>query len=176
VSVGRVKRYVNRLGRVLDVRRIQQEQARAEVLDAQAKAAFAEATRQQRAANYGGHEDPVGAIPYIHHRSDRALYELRGLALLDAGERAAAARGAVVDRLTDWSQAAQRVETLERLDQRRRDEHRRETQRADEREVDDLVSGRHGRSGPDGRFADGRVTGNGDDDGDDHTPGTRDAP
>jgi hypothetical protein len=146
VRVGRVKRYVNRLGRVLDVRRIQQERARATVLDAQVKARVAEITQNQRASTYHAHEDLVGPVPYVHHRTDRGLYELRGLALLDARDRAVTARQQVQDRLVEWSEASQRVENLERLDGRRRDEHRRDAEREAEREVDDLVTGRFRRN------------------------------
>jgi hypothetical protein len=145
VRVGWVKRYVNRLGRVLDVRRIQQERARADVLQARTAAGIAELTERQRASTYRAHSDPIGPVPYVHHRMDRGLYELRGLALLDATERVGEARRQVQDRLVDWSEAARRVEALERLDGRRRQEHRHELDRDAEREVDDLVTGRFER-------------------------------
>jgi hypothetical protein len=129
---------------------------------ARAQAGVAEVTQLQRASSYHAHEDPIGPVPYVHHRTDRGLYELRGLALLDARERAVAARQQVQDRIVDWSQAAQRVEALERLDNRRRDEHRRDAERESEREVDDLVTGRFGR-GRGGTRLGGRVPGSGND-------------
>jgi flagellar biosynthesis chaperone FliJ len=50
------------------------------------------------------------------------------------------------DRLVDWSHTARRVEALERLDGRRRDEYSVEERRDEDRTVDEMVSGRRGES------------------------------
>ena len=56
----------------------------------------------------------------------------------DAEHQADAAREA-------WQEAARRVKALERLDDRRRAEHHVLSERAGDREIDDIVVGRHGR-------------------------------
>jgi flagellar export protein FliJ len=144
-----MKRYINRLQRVLDIRRIQEEQAKAEVMASRHAAAVAEVAARQRSENYARREITVGAVPFIHHRMDRTLHELQALAVLDAEERVVVAHQQVVRSLTLWSSAARRVEALERLDERRREEHQIEADREAEREVDDLVTGRAGRLGRD---------------------------
>ncbi|MFI5101286.1 MAG: flagellar export protein FliJ, partial [Actinomycetes bacterium] len=45
----------------------------------------------------------------------------------------------------EWTEAAQRVSSLERLDERGRAEHEVEARRDEEKTVDDIVTGRYGR-------------------------------
>jgi flagellar export protein FliJ len=140
-----VKRYRNRLQRVLDVRRIQEDRAKAQVREAQAEKALMERLAQERHHAYNTHDPLVATVPYLHHRADRTLHELRALSVVGAEERVEASREQVVERLREWSLAARRVEALERLDARRRAEHQLEADREAEAAVDDLVSGRAAR-------------------------------
>ncbi len=142
-----MRRYRNRLQRVLDVRRVQEERAKAEVRQARAEAALADLVARSRIETYRGHELPVGPIPYVGHRIERSLYELKGLIALDAQQRRDVAHEQVEARLNAWVETRRRVDAMERLDQRRRHEHQVEVDRADERQVDDMVTGRAGRAG-----------------------------
>ena len=51
----------------------------------------------------------------------------------------------VEERRAEWAEARRRVAALERLEERRRDEHAIEVRRAEDRLVDDLVVARHAR-------------------------------
>jgi len=145
-----MKRYRNRLQRVLDVRRIQEERARAALQQANNAERLAREVAQTKRDRYREHQPMVGPVSLISHNVDRSLYELRALAVLEADERIAEAQAQVQHRLSQWAQAAQKVEALERLDGRRRVEHAMEAERAEARELDDMVTGRAARRSHDG--------------------------
>ncbi|MGE0307537.1 MAG: hypothetical protein AB7Q27_17455 [Acidimicrobiia bacterium] len=141
-----MKRYRNRLQRVLDVRRIQEERARAQLQRANNAETLARQVAEAKRERYREHQPLVGPVAFVHHNIDRSLYELRALAVLEADERIVEAHAQVEQRLGEWAAAAQKVEALERLDGRRRVEHAVEADRAEARELDDMVTGRAGRA------------------------------
>lgn len=140
-----MKRYRNRLQRVLDVRRIQEERARAALQQANNAETLARQVAETKRMRYREHQPVIGPVPFIHHNVDRSLHELRALAVLEAEERIVEAHVQVARRMGEWTQAAQKVEALERLDGRRRVEHAVEAERAEAQELDDMVTGRAGR-------------------------------
>ena len=142
-----MKRYVDRLARVLGVRQVQEKQARTKVAQARGELVSARSHQQTKRERFEEHAVIDGPIPYVHHRLDRTLWELKALALLDAEEKAISAEHMVAVRLGEWAAAAQRVEALDRLNARRKAEHRHEADQAETRENDDLVNGRRGRDG-----------------------------
>jgi flagellar biosynthesis chaperone FliJ len=141
-----VKRYSNRLQRVLDVRRILEDRARQEVLRAQQDLRNDELHESRCRQSYENRENIVGPVGALVHLSDRAAYELEGLAVQHAAARVEQDKVVVDERLGVWSAAARRVEALERLDARRREEHAVEVDCEAAKEVDDLVSGRAARA------------------------------
>lgn len=137
-----MKKYRFRLDQVLRVRRIQEEQARHEVLRARHAADEAVATTEARLSSYRDFEQAPGPQSLASHRADRTLHELRADAVRGARSRENTAKAVVADRLGLWSQAAQKVSGLERLDERRREEYDVEAKRDEDRTVDDLVVSR----------------------------------
>jgi flagellar biosynthesis chaperone FliJ len=78
--------------------------------------------------------------------AQRTLVELRARAVERSRDEASTARDVHSDLLVDWSHTARRVEALERLDKRRRDEYSVDERRDEDRTVDEMVSGRRGES------------------------------
>jgi flagellar export protein FliJ len=137
-----VKRYRFRLEQVLRVRRIQEEQARLRVHAAQREVVTADAHVASRLASYAATAATTVRGDRSALMSARASAELSARAVEHARTAAGQARAVHADRLDQWSGAAQRVEALERLEERRRAEYAVEEQRDIDRSVDDLVSGR----------------------------------
>jgi flagellar export protein FliJ len=140
-----MKRFRFRLDQVLHVRRVQEDQARFQLLSANRDAHLAAVRVEERLAQYAERSMPSGPQPY--EAFERALF------LLDSGAAAVgAARAthretlAVVEaKRAEWTDARRRVAALERLEERRRAEHAVEVQRAEDQLVDDLVVARHAR-------------------------------
>ena len=140
-----MKRYSFRLQPVLRVRRIEEERAVAALADATRGLASAEAMLQRRLDRYA--EVPVasGPMPVEQLLRLRARQEGNAAAVVHAGTERLRAEAVVELRRQDWSQAAMKVGALERLDERRREEHAIEAQREELVEVDDMVVARAGR-------------------------------
>jgi len=139
-----VRRYRFRLERVLRVRRVEEERARAALARANGALRRAELELSSRVDGYGG----LGAAP------GGPASEF--LAALDRRRRAAASVGFAREVRTTaavtadgaragWSAAATRVSSLERLDERGRERHRVEVRKAEDVAADDVVVGRFGR-------------------------------
>jgi len=140
-----MKRYRFTLDQVLRVRRIQEEQARAAVGLARRDVDDAAARTQARLDSYRGGAGAAGAVPVGRFLADRARHELQADLVAAAQRHEDGARRALDGAVTAWSQAAQRVKGLERLEERRREEHAADARKAEELEVEDIVSARVGR-------------------------------
>jgi flagellar protein FliJ len=140
-----VKRYRFRLEQVLRIRRLQEELARGELLGANREVARAGEMLAQRSDRYGTIQSTAHTLPAADFMMARERHEAAAAAVIHAAELRAAAERTADERRSEWSEAATRVRVLERLDERRRTEHAAESARADEMEVDDLVTGRFGR-------------------------------
>jgi len=140
-----MKRFRFRLDQVLHVRRVQEDQARFALMSANRDAHLAQARVDERLADYEQRRLPLGPQSYADF--ERAVF------LLDSGAAAVGvaratrreALAVVEERRAGWTDARRRVAALERLENRRRAEHAIESQRAEDRLVDDLVVARHAR-------------------------------
>jgi len=119
--------------------------ARAALLHAHRGAKSAADSVNARIAEYAAAARPSGAQTY--EAFNRMQFDLDNAAGAIAVARAEYRHAlAVVDQQrAEWAAARQRVAALERLEERRREEHAIETRRAEDRLVDDLVVARHAR-------------------------------
>ncbi len=140
-----MKRFRFRLEQVLRIRRLQEEQAKAELLSANRAAYFAAARVDERLKEYHSRSFPEGPQPYAAF--ERALFMLDAAAsAVDvAKDEHRAACDVVEERRADWAAARRKVGALERLEERRRQEHALEVRRDEDRLVDDLVVARFAR-------------------------------
>ena len=141
-----MKRYAFRLQRVLEVRRNEQEVARAGVLAASVRAgaeAGALADRDRAYAERLSAQGPTGAAEFLYEQAHRAAL---GQAVLEQRHRLLDAQHEVEAARAVATAAAARVGALERLDERQRAEHTARALREDELIVDDLVVSRHAGS------------------------------
>jgi flagellar protein FliJ len=140
-----MKRYQFRLASVLRVRRIQEEQARAELLAANQSVR----TAHLHLASRVGHLESlpksvaVASTPTFLANHARLASVASSISLARIAKQVA--EEAATEKRLAWQVTAQRVESLERLDDRARTEHGLETQRAADQEVDDLVVSRFRR-------------------------------
>jgi flagellar export protein FliJ len=142
-----LKKFRFRLESVLRVRRIQEDQARARLLTANAAAREAERVVDARVARYYGLARPEGT--QVEPEFARTLFSLDTAAgAIDvATERRVEALAHVAERRAEWSDASMRVAALERLEERQRAEHAVEAQRDENRTTDDLVVSRFRHTG-----------------------------
>ena len=141
-----MRKFKFRLEQVLRVRALQEDQARGELMVAN-RAAQAAATRvENRLTEYKSRSLPKGAQSY--ESFERALFMLDSAAgAVDVARLAHRETLEVVAaRRAEWTVARRKVAALERLEERRREEHAIEVRRAEDRLVDDLVVARHGRN------------------------------
>jgi flagellar protein FliJ len=142
-----MKRFRFRLEQVLRVRRIEEDRAKVALLEANRAAHDAAVAVEERLAEYATRSFPSG--PHSYAEFERTLF------LLDAAAGAVdlarinhrAALDVVAQRRAEWLATRQRVDALERLESRRRDEYAVELRRAEDLLVDDLVVARHARKG-----------------------------
>ncbi|HEY7135162.1 MAG TPA: hypothetical protein VIB48_08850 [Acidimicrobiia bacterium] len=140
-----MKRYQFRLASVLRVRRIQEEQARAELLAANQSVR----TAHLHLASRVGHLESlpksaaVASTPAFLANQARLASVASSISLARIAKQVA--DEAATEKRLAWQVTAQRVESLERLDDRARTDHALETQRAVDQEVDDLVVSRFRR-------------------------------
>jgi len=137
-----MKRYRFRLDSVLRVRRIQEERARAELLGANQAVAAAQVHLAQRIAHLEELPKPakVASTPAFLANQARLASIASSISMARAAREVA--EHAAEEKRLAWHVTAQRVEGLERLDERDRAQHALETQRAADQEVDDLVVSR----------------------------------
>lgn len=140
-----MKRYRFRLEHVLRVRSLQEEQARQRVRIARMQASAAEAEVAVRSLAYAQRGPLAGPADLDAQMVDRSDWQLTADGVRAARDRAEVAALLVEQRVLEWQVAATKVEALERLDERRRDEHLLDARHEEAVEVDDLVTGRHAR-------------------------------
>ncbi|HTL86900.1 MAG TPA: flagellar FliJ family protein [Acidimicrobiia bacterium] len=140
-----MKRFRFRLEQVLRIRRLQEDQARAALLAAHHDAHLAATRVEQRLATYAERAFPEG--PQTYEAFEQTLFMLDSAA--GAVELARIAHreslDVVDDRRADWAATQRRVAALERLEERRREEHALHARRDEDRLVDDIVVARYGR-------------------------------
>ena len=140
-----MKRFRFRLEQVLRVRRLQEDLARAALMHAHLEAQTAATAVNARIADYANAARPSGAQTYESFK--RMQFELDNAAGAIKVARATYrdAMTVVDQQRAEWAAARQRVAALERLEERKREEHAVEVRRAEDRLVDDLVVARHAR-------------------------------
>jgi flagellar export protein FliJ len=141
-----VKRYTFRLDAVLRVRQVEEERARGDLALANRALADAEARLERRIEHYGETPQPSQPLPASAFLAVRDRQEWAARSVVVAGTARIVADGEVTSRRHDWSAAVTRLAALERLDERRREEHRLEAQRQEALEVDDIVVARSRRA------------------------------
>jgi flagellar export protein FliJ len=141
-----LKKFRFRLDSVLRVRRIQEEQAKARLLTANALAREAERVVDARLVHYYELQRPAGVqVEPLFARTWGHL-DTAADAVDVAREQRIAALAAVAERRAEWTDASMRVAALERLEARQRAEHAVEVQRDEDRLTDDLVVSRYTRN------------------------------
>lgn len=140
-----VKKYRFRLETVLRVRRIQEEQARYALLAA--NRAVLEAAQEVATRRETLDDHTVVAVPTTHDGFMASHYrgELLAGAVRTAAAREIEALDVQVDKRDAWGEQAQRVASLERLDERTHELYRVEANRDELKTVDDIVTGRYAR-------------------------------
>jgi flagellar FliJ protein len=140
-----MKRYAFRLAKVLRVRRIEEEQAAAQLAAARA-AAVAAAAKEAGAAHALAARCARGGLqPAVSFLAWAETTMLAGEALSDARADVEATDEELEDRRQEWSSAAARVSALEHLDERGRDAHELERRRDEAKTTDDIVNTRFER-------------------------------
>lgn len=118
-----MKKYRFRLDAVLRVRRIEEERARGDLLAANRALHEAEVELERRLDHYRTVSMPQGPLSHDRYLAARNRQDQAAAGVVAAGTARLAAE-AERDRLREvWAAAAGRVRALERLDERRRDEH-----------------------------------------------------
>ena len=140
-----MKRFRFRLEQVLRVRRLQEEMARGALMVANGQARAAADTVNARVAEYTEAARPSGAQSYDAFQRLQSRLDNAAGAITVARVEYRNALAVVDERRAEWAEARRRVAALERLEERRRDEHAIEVRRAEDRLVDDLVVARHAR-------------------------------
>lgn len=138
-----MKRYRFDLDAVLRVRRIQQDAAQALLMSARLGYEGSEVVLDQAVERYRVRSQATGPATAAQWRAGRTDAELTAASVMAAGVAREVARTQMEEHRDALREARMRVTALERLDERRRDEHALESRRAEEAEVDELVTARH---------------------------------
>ena len=141
-----MKRYEFRMAKVLRVRRLQEDAARAAVAAARAAENAAIETLEASKAHYAALPAGETAAPTSDFLSLRARGEWRGQAVVQADGRRQMAADGTSFALDGWQLANRRVTALERLDERRRDEYGVLVRRDEDATVDEIVTSRARRT------------------------------
>jgi flagellar export protein FliJ len=140
-----MKKYTFSLSKVLRVRRIQEEQAAAELAAARAVASAA-AEQEAGAAHALASRCARGGLqPAVSFLAWAETTMLAGEALSDAKAEVEKADEEVEERQEEWSAAATRVSALENLDERGREAHELGRRREETKTSDDIVTTRWDR-------------------------------
>jgi flagellar biosynthesis chaperone FliJ len=140
-----MKRYSFRLQTVLRVRRIQEEQAKTALLLANRALHDAEIERTARWNRYDSTTADTALCTVAEFEAGRFRWDMAAQSAILADHLRDARAFEVVTARHTWTAASQRVEILERLDERRRDEWQHEFDHDELVEVDDIVTGRYRR-------------------------------
>lgn len=134
-----MKKYTFSLSKVLRVRRIQEEQAAAQLAAARATAAAATEKELGAAHALASRCARGGLQPAASFLAWTETVMLAGEALSDARVEVQAADEELETRRDEWSSAAARVSALENLDERGREAHHLEGRREETKIADDIV-------------------------------------
>ena len=137
-----MKRYRFRLETVLRVRRIEEDQAAAELAIANRAMQLAELELDRRLEHYQSIESHVGTVSQERFLALRSQREHAANGVVAAGAARISAEAEVERKRELWAAAAMRVRALERLDERRREEHDIEVQRAEIVTLDEVFAAR----------------------------------
>jgi flagellar FliJ protein len=137
-----MNRYRFRLESVLRVRRAEEELARQELARANGRLRAAMEVFRRESQRYGELQSASGVLDPTGFRRERAYADLAAATVEAARTVMDAAAEQAAGRYVAWSEAASLVAALERLDDRRRAEHRDEARRAEVAEADDMTSAR----------------------------------
>jgi flagellar export protein FliJ len=135
-----MKKYTFRLEAVLRVRRIEEERALADLLAANRALAEAEAELDRRLDHYRTVTLPTGALTHDRYVAARSQQDLAAGAVVAAGTARLAAEHERNRLHATWAAAAARVKALERLDERRREEHAVEVLREETIVLDEIAT------------------------------------
>ena len=137
-----MKRYEFRMAKVLRVRRLQEDAARAGVAVARSAERAAEAAVTESQEHYRGlaSDLPPGSATDFLGQRDRVAFRATGVRLAEG--RLSTATDATAQAVAGWRVTHQRVEALERLDERRREDHDVELRRFEDAAVDEIVVSR----------------------------------
>jgi len=131
-----------RLASVLRVRHVQEEIARAELLRGNRVVQQAAVDRERSALHYRTLPVSTGSVPAPVFMREQALAGMAAATLMAADDHLVEARTHAEAAQRSWSEAAQRVEALERLAARRHEEVLAAEARTESASVDDLVTAR----------------------------------
>ncbi|MCU1374703.1 MAG: hypothetical protein JWO68_1989 [Actinomycetia bacterium] len=135
-----MKKYRFRLEAVLRVRRIEEDRAKGDLLLANRAVADAEAELDRRLDHYRTVTGTEGVVSQEAYLVGRARQDAAAASVVAAGAARLAAE-AEADRMRAiWAGCAMRVRALERLDERRRDEHAGEVLRDEVIVLDEIAS------------------------------------
>lgn len=137
-----MKRYQFRLAGVLRLRRVEEEQARLRLAEANLRLTSLLLDRDREAARYAEVARRLHAVALDDLLAERHDAELAVARLARADQLVAEAAAEAAVAQVAWVGAHRRVVALERLEERRRDEHGAAMQREEIALVDDLVNAR----------------------------------
>lgn len=141
-----MKKYVFRLESVRRVRNVEQDLAKAALLQANSEVQRAIQAVEARTEEFEASNSQLTGTGSIESfMKQRYFNELAGKAVIVAQASARAAELEAAAKRDLWSEAAKRVKALDNLNARRREEHTLEAQRDEIREIDDIVTGRYAR-------------------------------
>jgi flagellar biosynthesis chaperone FliJ len=135
-----VKKYRFRLEAVLRVRRIEEERAMGELLLANRAMAEAEAELDRRLDHYRTVTGAQGMVSQEAYLVARSRQDAAAAGVVAAGAARLAAEAEAERKRAIWAGCATRVRALERLDERRRDEHAGEVLREEIIVLDEVAS------------------------------------
>lgn len=140
-----MKRYEFRMSKVLRVRRLQEDAARAAVAGARRAEQQAQVALDESQQHYGALSGPAaGSAAAFLGLRERAAHRATGVRLAQGHRQVAADE--TVTAVATWHESNRRVDALERLDDRRRDEYDIELRRAEDAVVDEIVVSRARRN------------------------------
>lgn len=141
-----MRRYEFRAEKVLRIRRLQADIARAGVATARREEVAAQGRVTASQARYAELPVDLAAVPVTAFLASRDQAGHRAGAVVAAQQRHAAAQESTAVAMDEWHGATRKVEGLERLDQRGRAEHAVEARRYEDVQVDEIVIARARRT------------------------------
>ena len=136
-----MKKYSFRMSKVLRVRELQEEMARAGVATARSAEQQAQVALDSSVDHYRSLDvaAPQTAMAFLGLR-DQASHRAGAVGVAQGNRRIAA--DATAAAVATWHESNRRVDALERLDERRRDEYEVEVRRYEDAAVDEIVVAR----------------------------------